>query len=160
MINKYKLPLYNWWKARKYFKFPKTHISFCYKKEHHKHNLLNIYFHDVEWKWKDGAISVGSDPIFCITLLNLFSLTISWNITYIGDLGKVLYANTEYWEFLLTYLYNSHTKKSLYKSILKNTAFEYSPIYNKNMLYRYYIYSLNKRGFKKLEKDYYNERSI
>lgn len=129
-------PFSTWWKAKKFFKIPKTKVyiqvrklfpkkihtqfgdyvdkgmEFCpYANINVCGKILDIFIHDVIWKDKWDTPRHERNPIIWICLFRSFSITIMPVIEYLGELGTKENGDIYYWEFLLTYLYYQHDLK-------------------------------------------------
>lgn len=184
-------PLKTWWKAKEYFKFPKIEIhkvgKLIHKKVHTEFgdyvddglywcpyvytdklkSILNIFSSDVLWKDKYDSPRHERNPIIWILFFKRIGFCITFNVTYLDELGKVRDGNMYYWEFLLNYVYYEHDLKlalnasgpwtvssKLWKQLITPGAKEdgsndeYKPY---NIVIQHQLFSLNKKGLKKLE---------
>lgn len=96
-----KNPLKTWWKARKYFKFPKIYISYSFKNL--SYNWFELDISDILWKDKYNTPRHEFSPHINIVLFKKFRL----RILFEGDLKY----SWIYWETLLDYLYYSNNIK-------------------------------------------------
>ena len=158
-------PLKTWWKARKYFKFPKPKISFfCHRPYNSK--LLKIDIHDLYWKdkWNSPRHEVSPMIYFCI--FGMIGFLVTFPITYINEFGEKENYDLEYWEYLLDYLYYSKslklnswwvTQSKIFTKIDKiGNAEDGSEDIAKpiNLVIMTHLFSLNKRGLKEFKKLY------
>lgn len=107
-------PFKTWWKARKYFKIPKTTIKFYnnkyhfpYASKHWQGKILDISVHDIYWKDKWGSPRHERSPLIYLCLFSRFSLWIYPTITYYNEFGEKENGDMYYWEYLLNYLFYS-----------------------------------------------------
>jgi hypothetical protein len=168
-------PLKTWWRARKYFRFPRPSIQvFCSKWYILKHRLcvrtdkkiLSIDISDLEWKDKFDSPRFEEFPYIFVSLFNFIGFSIDFSgITYKDELNNIQDMNVGYWEYLLSYLYYTHNLKDVdywyrdskvYKELDKiGTALDGSQDTYKYVKYTIPIVStsLNKRGIKQLKKE-------
>lgn len=166
-------PLKTWWKARKYFKFPKIRIatstskwSFPYASKWWQGKLLDINIHDVYWKDKYDSPRHERNPLIYICLFSKYSLWIQFTMTYKNEFGEDTDGSMYYWEYLLEWLYYQDKKtlqcysswiseSELYKQTKWGDAEDGSE--DITTPYKYIIpcvaMSLNKRGIKELKKE-------
>jgi hypothetical protein len=157
-------PLHTWWKARKYFKFPSIRFSVfsnpiynCpYARTDYIGKLLDINFHDIQWKDKFDSPRHEMNPHIWVCFFHKFGFSINFVIEYLDELGNKQSGDTFYWEYLLDYLYYS-------KNLLNIPSWSYqSKIYyqwdhDKHEAIKAEgniptaLFSLNKRGLKKLQ---------
>lgn len=128
-------PLKTWWKARKYFKFPKIKfhkigkwfpkkvhtqfgdyiddgINYCpYACLDNMGDILSIYSADVMWKDKWDSPRHERNPVIWILFFKRIGFSITFNITYLDEFGKSEFGDMYYWEFLLNYIYYHHNLK-------------------------------------------------
>lgn len=134
-------PLKTWWKAKKYFKFPKIHfhkvgklfhkkvhtefgdyvddgISWCpYACLDNMGNILSIFSCDVLWKDKWDTPRHERSPIIWVCFFKRIGFAITFNVHYLDEFGKIQNGDMYYWEFLLNYVYYVHDlKKALLAS--------------------------------------------
>ena len=157
-------PLKTWWKARKYFKFPKVRFSFgglwlyptlndlCAK-------ILDIWITDVSWKDKYNSPRHIRNPYICITLFRKYCFLIEFGMTYITVDGKEHDCEMEYWEYMLDYVYYSKklSKPDLWQTqsiIFTDTKDKPITIYIPTV-----AFSLNKQGRKEFRRLYAKLRS-
>lgn len=104
-------PFKTWWKVRKYFKFPKLHISTTNKYR------SNYWFHiktfDILWKDKWNSPRHEISPRITINIFKKFTLSISIE-------GNIEYSWI-YWETILDYLYYTN---DLTKALENNSGWE------------------------------------
>ena len=121
-------PFKTWWKARKYFKIPKTKIRFTwnahcfpYASKYWQGKLLDINIHDLYWKDKWDSPRHERNPLIYLCLFRRFSIWIYPNIEYYNEFGEKENGDMYYWEYLLEYLYYSKSLKgySAWTSISK-----------------------------------------
>lgn len=118
-----KIPLYTWWKARKYFIFPKVHFYIGTTKdgkgyENPYSSTKGLSYSDVNWKRKFNMIRYEADP-FISLIIGHYQIAIWFSIPKI----KRHYINIEeylmgedYWEPMLWYVYGkNHSLKEAYK---------------------------------------------
>lgn len=158
-------PLKTWWKARKYFKFPKPKISFfCHRPYNSK--LLEIDIHDLYWKDKWNSPRHEVSPIIYFCIFGMIGFLVTFPIIYINEFGEKENYDLEYWEYLLDYLYYSKSLK------LNSWWVTQSKIFNKidkfgnvedgsedivkpiNLVIMTHLFSLNKKGLKEFKKLY------
>jgi hypothetical protein len=157
-------PLHTWWKARKYFKFPSIRFSVfsnpiynCpYARTDYIGKLLDINFHDIQWKDKFDSPRHEMNPHIWVCFFRKFGFSINFYINYKNEIGEIRNGDTFYWEYLLDYLYYS-------KNLLNIPSWSYqSKIYyqwdhDKHEAIKAEgniptaLFSLNKRGLKKLQ---------
>lgn len=129
-------PFRTWWKARKYFKFPKLKIyTWKYSNRSESSKLLNITFRDIEWKDKWRSPRHEYNPIIQLTFFRKFAIELIFT-------NKV--DDTIYWETILDYLYYS---KNIYESVNNNIWKD-----SKGSLINPYNFALNKRGKKEYDR--------
>lgn len=142
-----KHPLYTWWKARKFFKFPDVKIKFsiCRNKCHFTNSrILSFTCKDVNWKWKYRNISVEDNPKIIISLFNIFHFSMTFKKKYgMFDESYI------YWETMLYYLYNN--THSLYDACVSNVWFRY--LGERKVKVKPVKYALNKKGVKQYIKE-------
>ena len=158
-------PFKTWWKARKYFKRPKTIIKIGLFKENFRFNInkiLHISIHDLEWKDKWNSPRHEDNPLIFISLFKYFWIYIESHIKYYDEFGEKKDGDSIYWEYLLNYLYY---KKRLrcYSAWRHDSKLYRMSIYNKEKgEYEYKPYveiipvvamSLNKEGIKQLKSE-------
>ena len=165
-------PLKTWWKARKYFKFPRPKIKFFCKYSYSGFGkLIDIYIHDIYWKdkWNSPNYEISPRIYFCI--FNSIGFIITFSITYINEFGEKRNYDLEYWEYLLDYLYYSKSLR------LKSWWIYYSKIFTKvdkfgkaedgsediikpmSLVTMTHLFSLNKKGLKEFKKLYDETRN-
>lgn len=156
------LPLYNWWKARKYFKKPQCHlyINKCensligpvYIEYYNK--FIDFRFSSVQWKWKYDEIRYERPPYISLTFFRKYQISLVWTILLYDEVGNNRDFDVNYWEFLLSYLYDDKCEKNLLKTLQRVGYWRY---YSK-VLKDEPIYilpqecSLNKNGYKELNR--------
>lgn len=161
-------PFEIWWKARKYFKIPKTIIRFTYKRtpyarvDYHA-KILDIYIHDLFWKDKYNSPRHEYNPLIFIYILGL-CIWIYPKIYKTNEFGNREDGDIYYWEYLLDYLYYTKTLKltdvwtsdsKIAKRIVKygetdeEDKWEYYKLYVPT-----HLFSLNKTGLKEFKKLY------
>ncbi len=120
-------PFKTWWKARKYFKIPKTKISFFYKKHSEFipapyvcvdriSKIIDINIHDIIWKDKWDSPRHEINPYIFVCLFRKFGFIIQPKIYWYNEFGEKneedsSYLDIVYWEYLLDYLYYSKNLK-------------------------------------------------
>lgn len=163
-------PLKTWWKAHKYFKFPKPRIRFFYR-NWTINQILEIDIHDVYWKdkWNSPRHEISPRIYFC--LFDRIGFTITFPIEYINEFGEKENYDMEYWEYLLDYLYYSKSLKvqswwsrdSEIYTITKRfgIAEDGSEDVKKSLRLAImtHLFSLNKRGLKEFKKLYDKRRN-
>ena len=165
-------PFRTYWKARKYFKYPKLKISFStskwhfpYASKHWQGKLLDINIHDVYWKDKYGSPRHERNPLIYICLFGKYSIWITPKIYYKDEFGENQSGDLEYWEYLLDYLYYSKSLKcysswTTESKLYTRTRFGLAEDGSEDVTIkeRYIIptvsMSLNKKGIKNLKKNY------
>lgn len=163
-------PLKTWWKARKYFKFPKPKITFfCHRGC--RINLIDIDIHDVYWKDKWNSPRHEISPRILFRLFGTIGFIITFPITYINEFGEKENRDMEYWEYLLDYLYYSKslridswwTRDSRIFTVLDKIgkAEDGSEDTRKPLTLATptHLFSLNKRGLKEFKKLYEQGRN-
>ena len=162
-------PFKTWWKARKYFKFPKLKITFfCHRPCGAK--LIDIDIHDVYWKdkWNSPRHEISPRIFFC--LFGIIGFIVNFPVTYSDEFGDKENHDMEYWEYLLDYLYyskslelrNSWTTQSQIFTITNyGKAEDDSEDIKKPLLIptMTHLFSLNKRGLKEFKKLYVERRN-
>lgn len=156
-------PFKTWWRARKYFKRPKTrfkcgfNVYLCpFVSTNYVGKILDIYIRDVQWKDKYNSPRHEQNPMIWIHLFSKFTICIYPEVTYKNEFGEDTDSSYVYWEYLLDYLYYSKTLKCyptwvgtslLYKHTVKDTEeYYYTVVPSVSM-------SLNKKGIKQLKKE-------
>lgn len=173
-------PLKTWRKAKECFRKPSAKIHF-FTNIHHNCPYASIYnvpkvlcieCEDVQWKWKWGDVRHERDPYIWICFFRTFGFSINYKIFYRNELGKKEDGGIYYWEYLLQYLYvNNKTLKApdawssdskLYQ-ISNSEVNEAGEEIKKNVPYRTIVptqlFSLNNKGFKKLQERYEQRRN-
>ena len=169
-------PFKTWWKARKYFKFPKwkfkfhlvkTYAGYPYATWRWLGKILDIDIHDVYWKDKYNTPRHERNPLIYICLFRKFGFTATPRVYYCDEFGKKRNGDMEYWEYLIQYLYYNENKSlkcysiwttdsDLYKSYDENK--------DKNVPIKMVIpvvqMSLNKKGLQQLKKEVSNESML
>lgn len=160
-------PIKTWWKARKYFKFPKPRIRFFCKRSYSNFGkLIDINIHDVYWKdkWADPRHELS--PIIYFCLFRTIGFVITFPIIYINEFGEKEDIDYEYWEYLLSYLYYTHSLE-LYSWCITNSKI-FTEVENfgsdedgksdtrrpMRLPIMTHLASLNKRGLKEFKKLY------
>lgn len=164
-------PLKTWWKARKYFKFPKVKIYFSSNKYSYPYatsswqgKILDINIHDVYWKDKYDSPRHEYNPLIYICLFQKFALWITFTMTYRDELNDIKDGSIEYWEYILEWLYYQNRKTLKCYSTWISDSLVYKKVdwgedHSKDIItpYKYIIpciaMSLNKRGIKELKKE-------
>lgn len=169
-------PFKTWWKARKYFKVPRTCFSFSSNKHHFPYaskywqgKILDIDIHDVEWKDKWNSPRHEANPLIYICLFGRFSLWIYPTVYNINEFGEKENGDMYYWEYLLNYLYYTKSLKLTdvwsYDSKIVQYVDKYGDTEEEDVKvpYRVYIpthlFSLNERGLKEF-KTLYESREV
>lgn len=109
-------PFKTWWKARKYFKIPKTEISFFCKKYpgfipapyasvNRLSKIIDINIQDVGWKDKWNSPRHENNPFIFVCLFRKFGFLIQPKIYGINEFGEKKEEDIIYWEYLLDYIY-------------------------------------------------------
>jgi hypothetical protein len=167
-------PLHTWWKARKYFKFPKVsfHPFFSIKRNcsYFSYNnvgkILEIDFHDIGWKDKWNSPRHEKSPYVWVCLFKTIGFSINFDIYYYNEFGEKVNGDMHYWEYLLNWLYYKNKKtlrcysawtsnSELYRYVEKwgneedGSKDEYKPY---QMIIPEVAMSLNKEGIKELKK--------
>lgn len=163
-------PFKTWWKARKYFKFPKPKITFfCHRVG--KAKLIDIDIHDIYWKdkWNSPRHEISPRIFFC--LFRTIGFVVNFPVTYSNEFGDKENYDMEYWEYLLDYLYYSKslnidswwTKNSRIFTVLDKIgkAEDGSEDTRKPLTLAIptHLFSLNKRGLKEFKKLYVEKRN-
>lgn len=161
------LPLWSWWKARKLFKMPKCklyigkwgeiNIGPIYRDNLKKFVHFDMY--DVSWKWKFDEIRYEYPPYISLVFFRKWQVALIWTVLGYDECGRTSDLNTEYWEFLLTWLYRKDCEKNLWKSLSKigYLGRESKLLGDGTRLYTLpQQISLNKNGQKQLTKDIFN----
>ena len=113
-------PLKTWWKARKFFKFPKWKVKlhYVYPYEGYPYAsykvlglILDINIRDLIWKDKWDSPRHEFNPLIYICLFRKFALTIYPYIYYYNEFGEKENGDMYYWEYLVDYVYYSHNLK-------------------------------------------------
>lgn len=159
-------PFRTWWKARKYFKIPKTSIKLICRKNTNSYTakVLDIAISDLNWKDKWRTPRHEENPYINIILFKYFELRIEPKVYRIDEFGEKEESDLQYWEYLLDYLYYSkslgyksywQTTSKIFQKVKKYGNSEdgdekeplYLPIYT-------HLFSLNKKGLKEFKKLY------
>lgn len=168
-------PFKTWWRAKKYFKIPKTSIQF-FKKEVpvpypwlNLGKILDIRVNDLMWKDKWNSPRHEEDPYVLVCIFNRFGFLIKPQIYTLNEYGEKRYENSIYWEYLLDYLYYSKslkishwwtTESKVFTRVVKwgnkedGTEDEIKPY---TLPIPQHLFSLNKRGLKEFKKLYEKE---
>ena len=164
-------PFETWWKAKRYFKIPRTVIKFVYKEtpyartDYHA-KILDIWVHDLFWKDKYNSPRHEVNPLIYICLFGKWSLWIVFHKTFIDEFGDKTDESIHYWEYLLDYLYYSKSLKLSYywtadsKVAQQVKAFGNAEDGSEDIRKSMQIYipdqliSLNKKGLKEFKKLY------
>lgn len=163
-------PLKTWWKARKYFKFPKPRIKFFYR-NWVINKILEVDIHDIYWKdkWNSPRHEVSPKIYFC--LFNKIGFEITFPIEYINEFGEKENYDMEYWEYLLDYLYYSKSLKVQSWWTRDSEIYTITKHFGKSedgsedvrrplkLAIMTHLFSLNKRGLKEFKKLYDKRRN-
>lgn len=143
-INFYDLPLKLWRKkGKKYFKKPKLQIRFFYgKNKSIKGKILDIYCNDILWKDKFNSPRYEESPYFTLYFFRRIGIELTWKIIYIDQECKLKDVSSEYWEYLLNYIYYDRPLNDFDVWLTR------SQIYQGNIYTPTPQISLNKRGQK------------
>ena len=174
-------PLKTWWKARKYFKFPKIKFKFYlvhkygpypYATYHWIGKILDISIIDVSWKDKYNSPRHEESPNIFICLFRKFALSIFLYNTYYNEFNEKVNGDLYYWEYLLSWLYYTKdrslkcystwiTDSKIYKEIIYGNEEDGSEDVTKPRIYTIPVVamSLNKRGMNKLKGELNNENN-
>lgn len=110
------VPLNSWWKVRKLFKRPHMYFNIYkiddYSKEYYN-KYVNFGISDVGWKWKFNEIRYEEPPYIALALFRKWKIMITWSIKGYDEVGNIVDYDTDYWEFLLNYLYNDKCNKNI-----------------------------------------------
>lgn len=168
-------PFKTWWKARKYFKRPTISVSihrvskirgYPYASYNALGKILDIDIQDILWKDKFDSPRYERGPLIYICLFRCIALSISFHIYYLSEFGEKQNGDSEYWEYLLNWLYYKKRKtlkcystwvgdSKLYKKVEYGNAEDgsedtFTPF---NYIIPCVSLSLNKRGIKKLKQE-------
>ena len=132
-------PFIIWWKARRYFKFPKLRFYACRKgymdmfpiNDDLVAKWVDITFRELWWKDKWRSPRHEFNPIIKLVLFRRYET----GVIFTNKVDDMIY-----WETILDYLYYS---KNIYKSVNNNIWED-----NKRSLINPYNFALNKRGKK------------
>jgi hypothetical protein len=157
-------PLHTWWKARKYFKFPKAtfHLFFnpihnCpYASLNHIGKILSISINDVMWKDKWNSPRFERNPHIWFCFFKKFGFSINFHVEYIDELGLRKDGSDYYWEYLLNFL--NYSKDITDVDNWNSTSKIYKEYKDDKIVYSTYpvpitTFSLTKKGFEKLRKE-------
>lgn len=169
-------PFCMWWRARRYFKIPKTSINFFFKKdfsyipspyvwEGALGKILDINIGDVGWKDKWNSPRHEWNPGIFICFFRKFGVSIQPHIYRIDEFGEKRNADMEYWEYLLNYVcYNRGLKlKSFWTyeskiAQMKEYGSSEGEVKVKTSKYKLpiftHLFSLNRRGLKLFKRLY------
>lgn len=164
-------PLRTWWKARKYFKFPKLSIKIFKSKYTAPYvwlenvgKILDICIHDVWWKDKYDTPRHERNPIIWIILFRKYHFRVIFHMNYLTEDCSYKDCSMEYWEYMLNYLHYSHSLKVdrfwrtdskifKYEVYIDEENYKLEPY---TLIIMPQLFSLNKKG-RKLFNSYYNE---
>lgn len=167
-------PLKTWWKARKYFKFPRPKLKFFFNSfaiaNWRNSSIVDIDIHDLYWKDKYNSPRHEISPIIYFCLFGILGFTISFPITYIDEFGDKINYDMVYWEYLLDYLYYTKslelrnlwtTQSQIFTTTNYGKAEDGSEDIKKPLLIptMTHLFSLNKRGLKEFKKLYVKRRN-
>lgn len=157
-------PFKTWWKARKYFKIPKTKVTFYFNKNLSTAKILDIVSSDLMWKDKWNSPRHEDNPHICICFFKKFGIQIIPRIYGTDEFGEKEEKDMHYWEYLLDYLYYSKTLKLTSCWTTSSDIFQHTVRYGENgskdKKEPYYVpiythlFSLNKKGLKEFKKLY------
>lgn len=171
-------PFKNWWKARKYFKAPKTEIHFfCTKQSAINHcpygwreligKFLSIELHDVRWKDKWNSPRFEYNACIFISLFRRFGFMIYPRIYGIDEFGQKIDRDMYYWEYLLDYVHYTN-KLKIDNFWVSSSQIVFKTEYGKaedgsedkktpySIPIMTHLFSLNKKGLKKFKQEYEN----
>lgn len=112
-------PFKTWWKAKDYFKKPKSVFKFHTVKKYKGYpyiawkylgKILDINIHDVWWKDKFNTPRHERNPLIYICLFRKFAFTATPRIWYYDEFGEKQSGDMEYWEYILNWLYYKEEK--------------------------------------------------
>lgn len=175
-------PFKTWWKARKYFKRPKTQVKFFFCTKACMipspyvwvgalGRILDIHISDLMWKDKWHSPRHERNPNIFICFFRLFGVAIVPKVYSIDEFGQKIDFDMHYWEYLLNYLYYSNSLKqngywetsSQIYTIRKRfeedeNGDEYKDVPMKLPIMEH-LFSLNKRGLEEFKKLYEQKRN-
>ena len=171
-------PFKTWWKARKYFKVPKTSIKFFFKKdtmsipapyvwEGALGKILDLHISDLKWKDKWNSPRHEENPVVFICFFKKFGVRIEPRIYRVDEFGDRRSGDMEYWEYLLNFTnYQRGLKLSSFWQYDSQIAQQriYGKTREEDVISPYkipifnHLFSLNKRGLK-IFKRYYDKRT-
>ena len=115
-------PLKTWWKAKKYFKFPKLKAGFClvkrndgypYARYDYLARILDINIQDLWWKDKYNSPRHEKNPLIYICLFRKLAFYTKLYMDYKDEFGEIKDGSMYYWEYMLKYLHYSKNLKSV-----------------------------------------------
>lgn len=172
-------PFKTWWKARKFFKRPKTKIHFFWSKRRslipgpyvwteRYGKILDLYVSDLDWKDKYDSPRHERNPSIFFCLFRRFGFVIMPRVFRIDEFGDKKDGDTYYWEYLLNYThYNRGLRLNGFWMSDSRLCFKYKYDDEYNIIgktpYKYYIpthlFSLNKRGLKAFKELMLNDKT-
>lgn len=160
-------PLKSYWKARKYFKFPKVSIHFFTDPVYNCPlasfkrigSILEVWSCDVMWKTKYNSIRYERSPYIWVCFFKRFGFSINFNVYYKDEFNETQLMDDWYWEYLLEYTENNQKLSEAYSVCYGTSKLYYVWDYQKDeKKYMEYLIpivkeSLNKEGIKQLKKE-------
>lgn len=164
-------PFKTWYKALKYFKFPDIKFNWYVYSPERWGKIINIECWDLMWKMKWGTSRHEENPHLRITLFN--SITFNWELTkrYRNEFREKENGDSEYWEYILDYLYVFKNLKCYGACFRDSQLYKYRKSYGNKEdgtedVYEKFPFviptvsmSLNKKGIKQLKKELNESRT-
>lgn len=171
-------PLKEWWKARKYFRFPKVKVKCSYNPYDSPYgllsyggNILDLSIIGLGWKDKWDTPRHEHNPYIWLMLFKKYHFYVEFYMSGFNEDCSVRDYSMEYWEYMLNYLYYSHNlsiedfwtyQSKIFKRVTEHGKSEDG---SEDVKEGYYIpimpqlFSLNKRGKKEFNKLYTEKMS-